>query len=603
MATRSLGRYSVSRRRLISTAGIGATGLLGSALLGCSTSSKRPASNPTVLADAVKTPAPAQPKRGGTLKISQAADIESLDYVSAAASAGQTPTNLTMSRLIKYDSVINATPSDKIIGDLAKSWEQPDPQTIVFKLDPAAKFDTRQPTDGRTVTAEDVVQTWKHFAALGGYRVALSNAASKNAAVTAVEAIDASTVRMKLAFPEPTILGLLAQQTSFWIQPTEGLAGKYELAKEIRGSGPFVLESWKTAVSFTYKRNPNWHLGLTNGQPYVDGLSQPIIPQQVQREVQFRSKNLHAAAVTKENIVRFAKELPGTKIVSSAPGVGGQHLGLSYASGQPWHDVRVRRAVSMSFDRDTFANVFFNPKQYAEFGLDLPVYWNTPLPPAWGDYWLDPKGAEFGPAAAYLKHNVPEAKKLLDAAGFTSAKPLEFDLVYPGTRLSTSKPDEVTAWAAMAKDAGIKINNTALDYATDYIPKYWRAKGQYEGRNVKAAAQESPGGTGPNNDVISWLAYWFASGGALTVTGTVFPEIDAMFEKLRPVTDVAARKQGAKDLQRYLVDQMICIPAGPSIKPVDLIWGGLRGPGEIAAWGGGAPGAMEYHGFWFEEPI
>ena len=591
----------------MSVAGVGAAGLTGAALIGCSSSSKKapPSGAAQQPAGSPAAGAAWQPKRGGTLKVSRLHDIDSLDMVLSGAGSNYTPTLMTMSKLVRFHDNIGGPAIDKIEGDAAKTWELPDHQTIIFHLDPAAKFDARPPLNGRALTADDVVQSWKRFAKDSTFRTTMAHSALPQAPISSVEAVDAATVRIKLAFVDSATLALMAGSYYWWIQPVEGLAGKYDMTKEIYGSGPFILEKWQSSIGFTYKRNPNWHGGIGNGRPYLDGFENPIISESAQMEAQFRSKNLHFGAVSPENTVATAKELKGTEVTIYEPSINGQHFGLSWLPGQPWHDIRVRRAVSMAMNRDTFAEVFFEPKQYEKIGVKLGTFWNSPMTPVWGDYWLDPKGPDFGPAAAWLKHNIPEAKKLLEAAGYTSAKPLEFDLVYPGIRLKASKPQEVDAWAAMVRDAGIKLNNVPLDYQTEYIPKYWRGRGKFEGRNVKAAAQESPGGGGPSHDPLAWLIHWVSSWGNNSVLPgpQTFPQLDEMIKKLVPETDAAARKQGVRDLQRFIVDQMVVIPAGPATKPTGLKWQVLHGPGEIGVWGGGEPSAEHYYNFWFDRPI
>jgi len=254
----------------------------------------------------------------------------------------------------------------------------------------------------------------------------------------------------------------------------------------------------------------------------------------------------------------------------------------------------------MSLDRDTFVRVIFDPKRFEDVGVKLNVTWNNPMSAGYGDYWLDPKGKDLGPGAAWLQHNVAEAKKLLDAAGFTPAKPLEFDLVYPGLRYGRDYPTRVETWQAMAAEAGIKLNAASIDY-TEYIPKYFRGKAAFEGVNVKAAAQYPPGSGGV--DPLIFFTRHFHSTGPSSTTGKNFPEIDALLDKQRLLTDPAARREGLKEVQRTLADQVVVIAAGPTTEPVELIWKALRGPGEIKGWPGGLGGATQYYGYWFEEQI
>src|SRR5687767_8796109 len=52
--------------------------------------------------------------------------------------------------------LIQVTPELDYAPDLATSWETPDDRTIIFHLNPAAKFH-----DGRPVTAQDVKKTYE----------------------------------------------------------------------------------------------------------------------------------------------------------------------------------------------------------------------------------------------------------------------------------------------------------------------------------------------------------------------------------------------------------------------------------------------------------
>ena len=68
----------------------------------------------------------------------------------------------THSRLIDWGD--SADP--QLIPGLAASWEQPDAGTLIFHLDPRARWDARAPTNGRAVTAADVRTHFTRQAAL-----------------------------------------------------------------------------------------------------------------------------------------------------------------------------------------------------------------------------------------------------------------------------------------------------------------------------------------------------------------------------------------------------------------------------------------------------
>src|SRR2546423_818219 len=78
-----------------------------------------------------------------------------------------------------------------------------------------------------------------------------------------------ATVVFKLKYPYALCQSTLASATYGWILPREANAGTYDPAKQIIGSGPFIAGDFTPAVSFSFKRNPDWY---AKGRPYVEGL-------------------------------------------------------------------------------------------------------------------------------------------------------------------------------------------------------------------------------------------------------------------------------------------------------------------------------------------
>jgi peptide/nickel transport system substrate-binding protein len=434
----------------------------------------------------------------------------------------------------------------------------------------------------------------------------MSHAANKDASIEDMTAIDKQTVQVKLAFPDALVISQLAGLGSVWIQPVEGISGRVDLAKDMRGTGPFMLEEYRRSVGFTFKRNPNWHLAGPNKRPYLDQVNVAIIPEQAQTEAQFRAKNLHSgagnsSAVSQQNIPQFLKELPGTQIVTASHIQNGALWGFSWADDQPWKDVRIRRAMSMAIDRDTFGEVIFDPARYKAVGVDLTLKWNTPLGAGWGDFWLDPKGKDAGPGGAWMKHNVAEAKKLMTAAGYSPSKPLNFDVIYPGVKYGLNWPTRAETIGSMISEAGFQIRQASIDY-TKYVSEYWRGGAMFKGDTQTNAMQFPPGGAAAST-ALEWCISYFTAKGVSSAVADKFPELEEMVKKLRTVSDFEAQRNGIYDIQRYTLDNMVTVPVGPVTESVDLIWKGLHGPGEINGWPGGFPTQTEYGDFWMENQI
>ncbi len=400
------GRIRYSRRRLLGVAG---TGVAAAWLAACG-DSKKPGGAQTEGVTGVATPGGAAPattvvqvQTGGIFRSLIDEEPATLDPIAPSGGVGAQLGAFTYSRLLRFKAGKNALADGSVEGDIVSRWEQPDAGTLVMTLRDGVKLDPRAPTNGRVLTAEDIVTTWETFAAKGTYRTDLANAASKDAPITSVRAVDGKAIEFKLAQPDAQLLTTLASRFGLWILPKEAFSGGFDTKTEMRGSGPWLLEKYTPAVGFSFKKNPNY---WESGHPLLDGVELPVVMDTAQAEAQFKAKNIHGGpalgggAVSETNILTFKKDLKDTRIDLHAPQLIGPTLAFGYREGSPFRDKRVRQAVSLLIDRDTFIEVFTNLKAFQDAGVKMKGYWATPLSAGWGPFWLDPKGSAFGPHAA-----------------------------------------------------------------------------------------------------------------------------------------------------------------------------------------------------------
>ena len=118
--------------------------------------------------------------------------------------------------------------------------------------------------NGRELTAEDVVYSMERFRTVKG------NAnAYMLASVDKVEAVDKYTVRFTFKEPFVWFLDVLANPMAACIVAKEAVEKFGDLKKweAVIGTGPWMLDSYRPNVGYTYVRNPAY---FVSGLPYID---------------------------------------------------------------------------------------------------------------------------------------------------------------------------------------------------------------------------------------------------------------------------------------------------------------------------------------------
>src|SRR5262249_37068241 len=156
------------------------------------------------------------------------------------------------------------------------------------------------------VTAEDAVVSWQKFASDSVFRNNLVNSVNPNAPVSTVRAIDDSTIEVKTAYPDASLLPAIAFNFGLFLLPKEAYSGGYNPQAEMRGSGPWMLDRYERSVGFYFKKNPNYY-----GQPdapLLDEVQLLVIPNAAQAEAQFKAKKVFMDGVPPVDILSFNKD-------------------------------------------------------------------------------------------------------------------------------------------------------------------------------------------------------------------------------------------------------------------------------------------------------
>ena len=479
-------RYTT--RRLVLRAGLGAgIGLGALSLVGCGdddddpqpatggtsqSSSPGPSGTQTSsrLAPKIDTSAQAQP--GGIYPGWAEGDETNLDPLTNSR-ASRLSTGLgepANSRIFREVPSVGSIPSEPTIaGDLAESWELADEGLkLTVKLRNDIKLDPREPTNGRQMTAEDVVFSLNKMFSLSPFGTELSNEREPTAPIVSVTAIDKTTVQYSLAFPWSPLFATLAHGRHV-IQPVEA-EDQYDPRTDVRGSGPWMLESYEPSVKFTYRRHPLWHRANEEGLPYIDGYDAPILSEAATRVSQLRAKNIwDLSNINNSDLVSLITDNPEINIHEGEQSAGYLSMHFGSQTGSPFFDSRVRQAFSMAIDRETFGLARSGADLLAKVGIDQLYAPASHISPFWGDLWLDPLSDQLGEGSKYFKYNPSEAKALLKAAGYEDG--IEAVAQVSSRRHGNGEDSEIVT--QMLSEIGVKTGIETVDYQTVFLPKMW----------------------------------------------------------------------------------------------------------------------------------
>ncbi len=481
----------------------------------------------------------AQPKPGGTLNVRQAGNAP-LDPHLNSTYIAQTLASYVYSRLLKYKTGPDPMFANNydVEPDLAESYEvNGDGTQITFKLRANAKWQDVAPVSGRAVDAEDVKFSLERFRTDPKSTNRAVFGTQANPMVESIEAPDARTVVFKLAKPYGPFLKLIANSNYLWIMPKEIGAGGFDPAKQMIGTGPFMLESTQPDIAYKTKKNPTYFGGP---MPYVDGVNHVIITETAQEVAQFQAGRLDVAAIQPNRVAEVRQSVPKAELLEFIPSTYG-FLAPQLRGSSPFKDERLRRALSMAVDRDGILQLAYEGKGA----------WQTFFMGQFSKYRLDPKGADLGEGAQWFKYNPAEAKKLLSAAGHPNG--LETRYIFTNNIYGERFNQVAEAIASMLKDAGFKPQIVPQDYLREYIaPGTGTYFGNFEGVFYGLSTEFG--------DPHDYLYNMNHSKSTRNHAGVNDPELDAMIDKEGAMMNEEERVKAVKDIQRYMATKMYYSP-------------------------------------------
>jgi peptide/nickel transport system substrate-binding protein len=410
-----------------------------------------------------------------------------------------------------HDAVVRPLPGKKIGPSLAESWtESADGRVYEFKLRRGLKFHNGDP-----VTSEDVKFSFERYKGAG--------ATELHARVRQVEIVDPLIVRFHLkdAWPDfLTFYGTTATAAGL-VVPKKYLTqvGDDGFKKHPIGAGPYRFVSHTTGVELVMEA----YAGYWRKTPHVKRLVMKSVPETTTRVAMLKNGEADIANALDGEDAENVKRDPR---LSLSPSKHASIFWIEFAEQwdpkSPWHDKRLRQAVSYALDRKAIndaACLGYCPPAGVIVPRVMDFALQTPPPP------YDPK----------------RAKQLLAEAGYPNG--IDAGDVVP------TPPFFAMAEATLnyLNAVGIRAKLRPMERAAFYAA--WREK-KLRGLFIVAA--------GNSGNAASRVEAFMYSKGSYAYGG--YPDIDDLFEQQARERDVARREALLHRIQQLTIDRVMFAP-------------------------------------------
>ena len=409
-----------------------------------------------------------------------------------------------------HDALVKPMPGQPRAPGLAESWSvSKDGLVYEFVLRKGALFHNGDP-----VTADDVKFS------LERYRGTAVKALRER--VAAVETPDPGRVRIRLKQPWPDFLTFYTNATGAgWIVPRRYVekVGDEGFKKAPVGAGPYKFVSFTPGVELVLEAFEQYW----RKSPTVKRLVLRVIPDESTRLAALKRGEVDIAYSIRGELAEELRRTPGLEL---KPVVINSPFWIYFADQwdpkSPWHDARVRKAVTLALDREGI-------NQALTLGHSLLT--GSIVPKDYDFYWQPPK----------IPHDPAAARRLLAEAGFRGG----FDA--GEYYCDSSYANLAEAALNSLEDVGIRVKLRPIERAafnTGYAEKKYR--------NI------IQGGSGAFGNAATRMETFVVKGGAY-VYGS-YPDIDDLFAQQAVETDRAKRAPILHRMQQLVHERTVYAP-------------------------------------------
>lgn len=375
---------------------------------------------------------------GKTFTIGIGVDLDTVDPAQQTTTTVQNVIDYGLETLTSLDRQGKATPG------LATSWETSESgKVLTLHLREGVKFHDGTPFDAKAVKFNlDRIRDPKVKVPIGGAFTVIEDA----------EVVDSSTVRLRLGFPDPTLVSNLGITTSAIISPTSATeeGNTYKNIVKPVGTGPYEFKTFEKGDKAVYEKYDDYW----GKKPYYDTVVFNIIPEGNSREAVLQSGEAQMIMNPPVSDLEALDSDPDTDVLR-APSDRSIYVAFNNSK-PPFDNVDVRRALNYAVDKKSIVeNVLFNTVDVMD----------SPLAASLNDHC---------PVGGY-EYNPEKAKQLLDKAGVEN---LSITFGTPSGRYLQDK-QAAQAIASNLRDVGLEVNVRTTDFPS-YLAAIVEKDGPYD---------------------------------------------------------------------------------------------------------------------------
>ena len=380
---------------------------------------------------------------------------------------------------VMYDGLLTSDPiTGQPIPKLAKSFSiSPDGKTYTIKLRHGIKW-----SDGKPITADDVVFTWRDiiFAGLGDTSTRDSLVIDDK--LPTVKKIDDYTVIFTTPKPFAPFVRMLSTSIApkhFFISAVKNGGVDFDTflstntnPSDFVVSGAFKLKEYVPAQRVVFERNPNYYEINKKGEklPYLNRLVFLIVGDLNNEVLKFEAKELDIISLQGSKVARYKAIEPHSdfKLYNLGPTTGTMYLSLNLNNRtnkkgkfyvdtikQKWfQDLNFRKAVDYAIDRK---NMVFNIAN----GIGAPLFTPESLNSIYLNKKLKPYDKDINKSKELLKKSgfyTDKKGKLYDKYGHR----VEFDLY---TNAGNTEREAIGVMVKQdLEDLGMKVNFKPIEF-------------------------------------------------------------------------------------------------------------------------------------------